>query len=121
MRTESQDAMSFTTDRDLAIEVATLREMLVTRDGGSNYFDVRTAVGRGQDVAIFTEPPQPGNALLIGHAERWPARPLPCASSAASRASASTRATRHCLGGLEQRGGAWLPGRRVRHHRWPQP
>ena len=68
VRTESQDAVSFTTDRDLTIEVATLREMIVTRDG-SNYFDVRTAVNRGQDVAIFTEPPQPGNALLIGHAE----------------------------------------------------
>ena len=68
VRTESQDAVSFTTDRDLPIEVATLREMIVTRDG-SNYFDVRTAVNRGTDVAIFNEPPAPGNALLIGHAE----------------------------------------------------
>jgi len=69
VRTETQEAISFSTDRDLSIEVATLRELLVTRDGGNNYFDVRTAVGRGQDVAIFTEPPQPGNALLIGHQE----------------------------------------------------
>ena len=68
VRTVSEEAISFTTDRDLNIEVATLREMIITRDG-TNYFDVRTAVNRGQNVTIFNEPPQPGNALLIGHAE----------------------------------------------------
>jgi predicted phage baseplate assembly protein len=68
VRTESQDAISFTTERDLAIEVATLREVLVTRDG-RNFFDARAAVQRAQDVAIFADPPQEGNALYIGHAE----------------------------------------------------
>jgi predicted phage baseplate assembly protein len=68
VRTESQDAISYTTERDLVIEVATLREVLVTRDG-SNYFDARAAVQREQDVAIFADPPQEGNALYLGHAE----------------------------------------------------
>ena len=68
VRTESQDAISFTTERDLTIDVASLREVLVTRDA-SNYFDARMAVQRGQDVAIFADPPQEGNALYIGHAE----------------------------------------------------
>lgn len=68
VRTESQDAISFTTERDLTIDIATLREVLVTRDG-SNYFDARVAIQRGQDVAIFADPPQEGNALYLGHAE----------------------------------------------------
>ncbi len=69
VRTESQDAISFTTDRDLTIDVGTLKEVLVTRDG-SNFFDARAAVERGQEVAIFAEPPQEGNALYIGHLEQ---------------------------------------------------
>jgi predicted phage baseplate assembly protein len=68
VRTESKDAISFTTERDLTIQIATLREVLVTRDG-SNFFDARMAVQRGQDVAIFAEPPEPGNAVYFGHAE----------------------------------------------------
>jgi predicted phage baseplate assembly protein len=69
VRTESQEAISFSTDRDLTIEVATLREVLVTREG-SNFFDVRTAISRGQEVPVFAEPPMEGNALYIGHVEQ---------------------------------------------------
>src|SRR3990172_6561519 len=68
VRTETEDAISFTTERDLDIQVATLRHVLVTRDG-ANYFDARTAISRGQEVAVFAEPPQEGNSLLVGHAE----------------------------------------------------
>jgi predicted phage baseplate assembly protein len=68
VRTESQEAIPFTTERELAIEIATLREVLVTRDGIS-FFDAREAIGREQDVAIFADPPVEGNALYIGHAE----------------------------------------------------
>jgi predicted phage baseplate assembly protein len=68
LRTESHDAISFTTESDLSIQIATLTQVLVTRDG-SNYFDALTAVQRSQDVAIFADPPQEGNALYVGHAE----------------------------------------------------
>ena len=68
VRTESQEAISFSTERDLAIEVATLREAFVTRDSAS-FFDVRTAMGRGQEVPVFSDPPQEGNAIYIGHVE----------------------------------------------------
>ncbi len=68
VRTESQEAISFTTDRDLFIEIATLRDVIVTRDG-SNFFDARTAINRGQEVAVFADPPVEGNSLYIGHAE----------------------------------------------------
>jgi predicted phage baseplate assembly protein len=75
VRTESQDAVSFTTERDLAIEVATLREVLVTRDG-SSFFDARNAIERGQEVPIFADPPEEGNALYIGHIEELAAQTL---------------------------------------------
>ncbi len=68
VRTETQEAISFTTDRDLAIEVATLRDVLVTRDA-QNFFDARTAIARGQEVGVFADPPQEGNGIYIGHAE----------------------------------------------------
>lgn len=68
VRTESQEAISFSTERDLAIEVAILREVFVTRDG-TNFFDVRTAISRGQEVAVFSNPPEEGNAIYIGHVE----------------------------------------------------
>lgn len=68
VRTESQEAISFSTERDLAIEVATLREVFVTRDG-SSFFDVRTSISRGQEVPVFADPPQEGNAIYIGHVE----------------------------------------------------
>jgi predicted phage baseplate assembly protein len=107
VRTESQDAISFTTDRDLNIEVATLREAFVTRDGQS-FFDLRAALSRGTEVAIFADTPAEGNAIYIGHVEllagRRPARPAPYLAGV--------------VGGRERLAG--LRGR-VGHHRRPQP
>ena len=97
VRTESQDAISFTTERDLTIDIASLREVLVTRDA-SNYFDARMAVQRGQDVAIFADPPQEGNALYIGHAEALAGQTLALRFECRLRASASTRVTHRLPG-----------------------
>jgi predicted phage baseplate assembly protein len=68
VRTESQEAISFTSERDLAIEIATLRAVRITRDD-TTYFDALASVRGGQDVAIFADPPAEGNAMYIGHDE----------------------------------------------------
>ena len=68
-----------------------------------------------------TAPPKPGDALLVGLTEAVPAlRRATCASTAASRASASTRRPAARLGGVDRRRLGGVRGR-PRHDRRAQP
>ena len=70
MRTESQDAISFTTERDLTIDIASLREVLVTRDA-SNYFDARMAVQRGRTWRSSPTHRRKGTRCTSATPKRW--------------------------------------------------
>ena len=76
VRTETQEAITFSTDRDLRIVVPTLIHTLVTRDG-SAFYDYAPALKEADlHVGIFQDIPQPGNALYLGYAEDLSAHTL---------------------------------------------
>jgi predicted phage baseplate assembly protein len=69
VRTESQPAITFSTDEDLTIHVPTLFQVLVSRPG--NVFADYMAVLRNPslNVGIFQDPPQPNDAMYFGFHE----------------------------------------------------
>lgn len=76
VRTETQDAITFTTDRDLRIQVPTLIHTLVTRDG-STFYDYAPALKEPDlHIGIFQDVPQPGNALYLGYGQDLAAHTL---------------------------------------------
>ena len=69
VRTETQDAVTFTTDRNLKIVVPNMVHCLVTRDG-TTFHDYMPAL-KNPDLLldIFEKAPQENNALYIGYSE----------------------------------------------------
>lgn len=69
VRTETQDAIAFTTDRDFTILLPTLAHALITPDD-STFTDVMSAL-RNSDIQtpIFEQTPQENNALYLGYDE----------------------------------------------------
>ncbi len=72
MRSESEEAIVFSTLRDLAVlpsEIAAIRRLTTDRVSSENQ---TTSFELGQEFAAFSEPPQLDDALLIGLAEPAP-------------------------------------------------
>lgn len=76
VRTETQDAITFTTDRDLRILVPSLVHTLVTRDGTAFYDYAPALKDPDLHVGIFQDVPQPGNALYLGYGQDLSAHTL---------------------------------------------
>jgi predicted phage baseplate assembly protein len=69
VRTESQEAIGFSTDADLTIHVPTLFQLLVNRDGYT-YHDYTPALRNPTlNIGIFQDPPQPNDAIYYGFHE----------------------------------------------------
>jgi predicted phage baseplate assembly protein len=69
VRTESQEAIGFSTDEDMTINVPTLFQLLVNRDGYT-YHDYMPALRNpALNVGIFQDPPQPNDAMYYGFHE----------------------------------------------------
>ncbi len=76
VRTETQDAIIFTTDRDLTIIPPALTYALTSPDG-SVFEDCMPALRKpDRHVAIFEETPQENNALYLGYSENLSAQTL---------------------------------------------
>ena len=85
-RTETQEAISFTTDRDLEILVPEMVYCLVGRGAGegqaegaegSTFYDYRQALRNPDiDAPIFRNPPQIGDAFYLGYRENLAAHLL---------------------------------------------
>ena len=69
VRTETQDAITFTTDRDFTILLPALAHALITPDDGT-FTDVMSAL-KNPDIhtPIFQEVPGENNALYLGYSE----------------------------------------------------
>jgi len=72
IRTETDDAVVFTTLEDLPIVPVKLAHVLTTPDG-KKHLDRTTEAGNGRDFAAFEAPPMAGNLLLVGISEPAPA------------------------------------------------
>lgn len=76
VRTETREAVTFTTDEDLTIVPPVLTYALTTPDD-SAFEDCLPALNRPErHVLIFEEVPQPGNALYLGYSEDLSAQAL---------------------------------------------
>jgi len=76
VRTETREAVTFTTDEDLTIVPPVLTYALTTPDD-SAFEDCMPALNRPErHVLIFEEVPQPGNALYLGYSEDLSAQAL---------------------------------------------
>ncbi len=85
VRTESQNSISFATDRDLNIYVPTLAQIASSRAEGQ-FIDYMKVISEGSfdKTGIFQEPPQPADGLyfgfhenLDGHILRFTIDPVP--------------------------------------------
>lgn len=76
VRTETQEAITFSTDQDLTITLPTLAYALTTADNST--FDDCMPVLKNPDlqVSIFQQVPQAGNALYLGYEENLAAHTL---------------------------------------------
>ena len=69
IRTETQEAITFTTDRDLQIRVPHLTGVLASRQG-TRFHDFQAALDNPrQGLGVFAETPQPDDGLYLGFAE----------------------------------------------------
>ena len=75
IRTETDDAVVFTTLDDLPIVPVKLAYVLTTADG-KKHVDRTTEAGNARDFAAFEAPPAAGNLLLVGVSEPAPANVL---------------------------------------------
>lgn len=76
VRTETQDAVTFTLDEDLVIIPPVLTYAWTTTDC-STFEDCMSALKQpGQHVNIFEEVPQPGNAIYLGYGQKLSAQIL---------------------------------------------
>jgi predicted phage baseplate assembly protein len=65
-RTETREAISFSTDREVIIRVPQLTEVLASR-GGSRFHDYHPALANpGPGLGIFQDKPQPDDGLYLG-------------------------------------------------------
>ncbi len=71
VRTETDDAVVFTTLDDLPIVPVALANVLTSPDG-RKHVDRTTEAENGRDFAAFDTPPKPGNVLLIGLSDAAP-------------------------------------------------
>ena len=76
VRTETQEAISFTTDEDLTIVVPELAYALTTPDDAT--FEDRMPALKNPDllVTVFEDVPKENNALYLGYREKLPAQTL---------------------------------------------
>lgn len=68
VRTETEDAIVFTTDADLRISAPYLTEFLMTHDG-VNFVPFLEELGKHKRMGLFKEVPEPGNAFYLGYSE----------------------------------------------------
>jgi predicted phage baseplate assembly protein len=68
IRTETQEAIVFTTDADLAIELPVLSHFLITRDG-VNFVEFLNELGNNKPTDLFKEVPQKDNAFYLGYSQ----------------------------------------------------
>jgi predicted phage baseplate assembly protein len=68
VRTETEDAITFTTGADLKIEVPTIQHFLITHDG-VNFVEFIDELGRGKPVDLFRQVPEEGNAFYLGFSQ----------------------------------------------------
>jgi predicted phage baseplate assembly protein len=72
IRTETDDAVVFTTLDDLPIVPVSLAHVLTSTDG-KKHADHSAEAENGRHFAAFDAPPQPGNVLLVGLSDAAPA------------------------------------------------
>ena len=72
IRTETDDAVVFTTLDDLPVVPVTLAHVLTSADG-KKHVERTTEATNGRDFAAFEAPPVAGNVLLVGISEPAPA------------------------------------------------
>jgi predicted phage baseplate assembly protein len=66
VRTETLEAVTFSTDRDLSIRIPILEHVLASR-GGSRFHDYKAAISNPrQGLGIFQDVPQENDALYLG-------------------------------------------------------
>jgi predicted phage baseplate assembly protein len=75
VRTETEEAIVFTTDADLKIEAPVLQYFLITRDN-VNFVDFTNELGSGKPIDVFKEVPQQGNAFYLGYRQSLSGRVL---------------------------------------------
>ena len=75
VRTETEEAITFTTDADLRIEPPALSYFLITRDD-VNFVDFLDELDKGRPIDLFRETPQEGNAFYVGYSESLAGRVL---------------------------------------------
>ena len=68
VRTETQEAIVFTTDTDLRIELPALTHFLITRDG-IRFVDFVDELGNVKAIDVFREVPQKDNAFYLGYGQ----------------------------------------------------
>ena len=66
VRTEKEEAITFTTIEDLRIETSTLSYMLLTHDN-VNFVDFSAGLHAGTPVEVFKSIPEEGNAFYLGY------------------------------------------------------
>jgi predicted phage baseplate assembly protein len=71
IRTETDEAVVFTTLDDLPIVPVTVAHVLTSTDG-KQHLDRTTEALNGRDFAAFDAPPKPGDLLLVGLSEAAP-------------------------------------------------
>ncbi|MEV6793620.1 putative baseplate assembly protein [Streptomyces sp. NPDC051320] len=65
LRTESEEAVVFATERELTVVSCELAYLVVQRDGEAAV-DRTADLGEGKDLLCFAESPQPGDCMLLG-------------------------------------------------------
>jgi predicted phage baseplate assembly protein len=68
VRTETQDAVTFTTDRDLKVVVPHMTYCIISR-AGTVFHDYMPVLTAGEMMDIFQKVPEENDALYIGHSE----------------------------------------------------
>jgi len=68
VRTETQDAVTFTTDRDLKIMVPHMTYCLISRSGNV-FHDYMPVLKAGEMMDIFQKVPEENDAFYVGHSE----------------------------------------------------
>ncbi|MEU6406409.1 putative baseplate assembly protein [Streptomyces sp. NPDC046985] len=66
VRTESEEAVVFATERELAIVPSQLRRLLVQRRGETAVDRTHDLADEDKDVLCFAESPSPGDSMLLG-------------------------------------------------------
>ena len=68
VRTETQDAVTFTTDRDLEVVVPHMTHCLISR-AGTVFHDYMPVLKAGDMMDIFQKVPEENDAFYVGHSE----------------------------------------------------